>query len=189
MRKPIFIRPLTADEQQTLQEGLRSSNAFMVRRCQILRASARGQIARVIAEALSCDDQTVRNAIQAFNTQGLAALTPRSSAPQRTPHAAFKPRQREQLRALLHQSPRTFGKPTSLWTLPLAAEVAYAEGLTPRRVSGETIRRALARLGIRWQRAKHWLTSPDPAYARKKTARPPKPSGSDPSCVGAGLWG
>ena len=168
MRKPIFIRPLTEDEQHTLQEGLRSSNAFVLRRCQILLASARGQTARVIGETLGCDDQTVRNVLHAFNTQGLAALTRRSSAPQRTPHAAFDRLRREQLRALLHQSPRTFGKPTSLWTLALAAEVAYAEGLTHRPISGETIRRALARLGVRWQRAKHWITSPDPAYRRKK---------------------
>ena len=61
MRKPIYIRPLTEDEQHTLQEGLRSSNAFVLRRCQILLASARGQTARVIGEALGCDDQTVRN--------------------------------------------------------------------------------------------------------------------------------
>jgi transposase len=170
MRKPLYIRPLTEDEQQTLQVGLRSSNAFLLRRCQILLASARGQTARVIAEALGCDDQTVRNAIQAFNTQGLAALTSRSSAPQRTPHAAFDPIRREQLRALLHQSPRAFGKPTSLWTLPLVAEVAAAAGITPRPVSGETIRRALTRLGVRWKRAKHWITSPDPAYTRKKNS-------------------
>ena len=75
---------------------------------------------------------------------------------------------REQLRALLHQSPRTFGYPTSQWTLALAAKMAYAEGLTHRPISGESIRRALARLGVRWQRAKHWITSPDPAYVRKK---------------------
>jgi hypothetical protein len=168
MRKPIYIRALTKGEQQSLQEGLRSPNAFVLRRCQILLASARGQTARVIGETLSCDDQTVRNVLHTFNTQGLAALARRSSAPQRTPHAAFDATRREQLRALLHQSPRTFGKPTSLWTLPLAAEVAYAEGLTVRQVSGETIRRALARLGVRWQRAKHWITSPDPAYVRKK---------------------
>jgi hypothetical protein len=168
MRKPIYIRPLTEDEQQTLQEGLRSSDAFVLRRCQVLLASARGQTARVIAETLGCDDQTVRNALHAFNTRGPTALTRRSSAPQRTPHAAFTPIQREQLRALLHQSPRTFGHPTSLWTLPLAAKVAYTAGLTARPVSGEAIRRALARLGGRWQRAKHWITSPDPAYVRKK---------------------
>jgi len=168
MRKPIYIRLLTTGEQQTLQEGLRSPNAFILRRCQILLASARGQTARVIGEALGCDDQTVRNVLHAFNTQGLAALPRRSSAPQRTPHAAFNASQREQLHALLHQSPRTFGHPTSLWTLSLAAEVAYAEGLTHRPISGEAIRRALARLDVRWKRAKHWITSPDPAYIRKK---------------------
>jgi len=69
---------------------------------------------------------------------------------------------------MLHQSPRAFAKPTSLWTLPLAAEVAFAEGLTPARVSGETMRATLVRLGIRWRRAKHWITSPDPEYAQKK---------------------
>ena len=168
MRKPISIRPLTEDEQHTLQEGLRSSNAFVLRRCHILLASARGQTARVIGEALGCDDQTVRNVLHAFNTQGLAALTRHSCAPQRTPHAAFDGLRREQLRALLHQSPRTFGYATSLWTLALAAQVAYAEGLTHRPISGEAMRRALARLGVRWKRAKHWITSPDPAYRRKK---------------------
>jgi transposase len=168
MRKPLYIRALTEDEQHTLQEGLRSSNAFVLRRCQILLASARGQTARVIGEALGCDDQTVRNTLHTFNTQGLAALRRHSSAPQRTPHAVFDALRREQLRTLLHQSPRTFGYATSLWTLALAAKVAYAEGLTARPISGEAIRRALVRLGVRWQRAKHWITSPDPAYLRKK---------------------
>jgi len=72
------------------------------------------------------------------------------------------------LRALLHQSPRNFGKPTSVWTLPLAAEVSFEQGMTQERVSGETIRATLARVGVRWKRAKEWITSPDPAYARKK---------------------
>jgi hypothetical protein len=72
------------------------------------------------------------------------------------------------LRALLHQSPRTFGKPTSRWTLALAAEVSFAQGLTPRLVSDEAMRVALRRLRVAWKRAKHWIPSPAPAYARKK---------------------
>ena len=60
------------------------------------------------------------------------------------------------------------GHPTSQWTLALAAEMAYAEGRTHRPISGESIRRALACLGVRWKRAKHWITSPDPAYVRTK---------------------
>jgi hypothetical protein len=39
------------------------------------------------------------------------------------------------------------------------------------RLSGETIRLVLQRLGIGWKRAKHWLVSPDPEYARKKKLR------------------
>jgi Transposase zinc-ribbon domain len=75
---------------------------------------------------------------------------------------------RERLQALLHQSPRTYGQPTSRWTLALAAEISFAQGLIPRQVSGETIRMAFKQLGVRWKRAKHWITSPDPAYLRKK---------------------
>jgi transposase len=170
MRTPISIRTLTHGEAHALQGGLRSADAFVLRRCQILLASARGQHAREIATLLGCDDQTVRNAIHAFNTRGLAALRRGSSAPHRTPHAVFGPVRREQLRALLHQSPRTFGQPTSVWTLRLAADVAFAEGIISRPVSGETIRHALAALKTRWKRAKHWITSPDPAYARKKNS-------------------
>jgi transposase len=170
MRKPIFVRALTPDERRALEAGLRDRNRVTLRRGQIVLASSRGQHARLIAASLGCDDQTVRNTIHAFNGHGLAALRPGSSAPHHTPHAVFNTTRREQLRELLHQHPRTFGKPTSLWTLPLAAEVAYAEGILPRPVSGEAIRLALRRLGVRWRRAKRWITSPDPAYARKKNS-------------------
>jgi len=167
MRHPIFVRPLTDAERQALEAGLRSSDAFRLRRCQILLASARGDQVPRIARALGCDQQTVRNAIHAFNADGWAALTPGSHRAA-TIYRAFEPEEAEQLRTLLHQSPRRYGKPTSLWTLDLAADVSFAEGLTPTRVSGETIRATLQRLGIRWKRAKRWITSPDPAYARKK---------------------
>jgi hypothetical protein len=50
----------------------------------------------------------------------------------------------------------------------MAAQVSFEEGLTKEPVSGETIRPTLARMGVRWQRAKHWITSPDPFYERKK---------------------
>lgn len=167
MRPPIFVRPLTDAERQALEAGLRSSDAFRLRRCQILVASARQEPVPQIARALGCDQQTVRNAIHAFTTDGLAALTAGSHVA-KTIHRAFEEEAATKLRALLHRSPRTFGKPTSLWTLELAAEISFQEGLTPTRVSGETIRATLKRLGVRWKRAKRWITSPDPEYARKK---------------------
>ncbi|MHB1415905.1 MAG: helix-turn-helix domain-containing protein [Chloroflexota bacterium] len=167
MRRPIFVRSLTDDERQQLEAGLRSSDAFVLRRCQILLASARGEWAPRIARSLGCNGQTVRNVIAAFNGSGLACLRRGSSVPH-TMYPAFDPVQVEKLRALLHQNPRSFGKPTSLWTLELAAEVCFEQGITPTRVTGETVRATLARLGMRWLRAKRWITSPDPQYARKK---------------------
>jgi transposase len=169
MKRPIFVRPPTDAERQALEAGLRSPAAFTLRRAQILLASARGEPVPAIARALGCDEQTVRNAVRAFNARGSAALTPGSSRP-RTIHAAFDAAGAERLRELLHRSPREFGHPTGLWTLELAAEVAWAEGMTATRVSGETVRATLARLGVRWRRAKDWITSPDPAYARKKAS-------------------
>lgn len=168
MQTPLFVRPLTSDEQAALEAGLHAALGFTVRRCHILLASAEGQTTTTIARTLRCNDQTVRNAIHAFNTHGLAVLTPGSSRPL-TDATIFDAPRREQLRALLHQSPRTFDKPTSLWTLALAAEVCFAQGITPQLVSDETIRTAIHALGMSWKRAKHWITSPDPAYAQKKS--------------------
>jgi transposase len=168
MRPPVFVRPLTETERERLEAGLRSKDPDVLRRCQILLASARGQWAPRIAEMLGCNDQTVRNVLRQFEQAGLDACLTRGSSRPHTIHAKVDELAAGQIRGLLHQSPRTFGKPTSVWTLELAAAVSFAEGITAGRVSGETIRQAIRRLGVRWQRAKQWITSPDPAYARKK---------------------
>jgi hypothetical protein len=109
----------------------------------------------------------VRNAIHDFDQRGLGALKAGSSRP-REVHSAFDESATESLREILHQNPRNFGKGSTLWTLAMAAEVSFEEGITERRVTGETIRATLSRLGIRWERAKRWIESPDPEYARKK---------------------
>lgn len=168
MKRPIFGRSLSAGEQQAVTAGLRAADPFVLRRAQILLASARGEPVPAIARHLSCNAQTVRNAIHAFNQRGLAALCKGSAIAHTRPHTAFPAARAEALRDLLHRSPRDFGHPTSLWTLELAATVSFAEGLTPTRVSAATIRATLVRLGVRWRRAKQWITSPDSGYRRKK---------------------
>src|SRR5215207_1993203 len=146
MKTPIFVRPLSEDERESLQKGLRSNDTFTMRRSQMLLASSRGERAPKIALNLGCASQTVRDAIHDFNERGVGAL-----------------------REILHRSPREFGRESSLWTLEMAADVAFEEGLTPERVSGETVRATLSRLlSVRWMRAKRWITSPDPLYERKK---------------------
>jgi transposase len=167
MKPPIFVRTLSKEERQELEAGLRSCDAFVLRRCQILLASSRGEHSPRIAENLGCGQQTVRNAIHDFNERGLGALKAGSSRPKEV-HAAFDKSATEALREILHHSPRNFGKGSTLWTLSMAAEVSFEEGITERRVTGETIRATLSRLGVRWERAKRWIESPDPDYERKK---------------------
>ena len=121
MKRPIYVRPLSDAERETLEAGLRSPDAFTLRRCQILLASNRGKNAYQIAHELGCNPQTARNAIHAFNEKGLPeALQPGSKHPH-TVHRAFDAQQAEALRELLHRSPREFGKDSSLWTMEMAA--------------------------------------------------------------------
>src|ERR671911_719184 len=168
MKTPIFVRSLSEKERETLQAGLRSKDAFTLRRSQMLLASSRGEEVPRIAENLGCGQQTVRDALHDFDARGLDALVAGSSRPKRT-RDAFDEESAEALREMLHRSPREFGRDSSLWTLEMAAQVAFEEGLVVRRDSGETIRATLARLlGVRWLRAKRWITSPDPLYERKK---------------------
>lgn len=167
MKPPTFVRPLSDPERQALRAGLRSPDAFTLRRAQILRASAGGRRPAQIADALGGSTQTVRNAIRAFQATGIDCLREGSHRPV-SAHPELDDIACERLRALLHRSPRDFGASTSLWTLALAARVASAQGITARQMSGESIRQALVRMGIGWRRAKRWITSPDPAYLRKK---------------------
>jgi hypothetical protein len=167
MKPPLFVRPLCEGERAALREGLRSTQAFTLRRCQILLQSDQGWRPSAIAATFGCSSQAVRDVLRAFAAEGLACLQAKSTRP-KTIHAIWSTERDEDLRALLHQSPRNFGKPTSLWTLALAAEVCFAKGWTGRLLSGEAIRLVLRRLRVGWKRAKHWLVSPDPEYARKK---------------------
>jgi len=110
------VRPRTDAERHALEVGLCSSDACVLRRCHIPLARSRGERVPATAEHVGCSEQSARNAIHACNRRGRVG----------------------RVRAMLHQSPRTFDHPTSLWTLPLAADVAFAEGITDVRVSGET---------------------------------------------------
>jgi transposase len=167
MKSPIFVRELAQDEQDQIQAGLRSSEAFVLRRCQILLASARGERACVIAEQVGCDEQTVRKVIKGFNQSGLSVLHAGSRRPHRLQHK-LSPEALPRLEVLLHRRPTDFGKDRQRWSLPLLAQVCLEQGLIHEPVSGETIRQAILQLGHNWKRVKHWISSSDPLSPQKK---------------------
>jgi Winged helix-turn helix len=145
MKPPIFVRPLTPEEQDQLQASLHSADGFGLRRCQIILASSQSQTPAQIAPNVGRTPQTVRNVIHAFNQQGLASLwmmppwQPCGNCCTRVPAASAN--------------------------LPACGPWNWRLRL---QVSIETIGQALKRLGKSWRRAKHWINSPDPDYQRKK---------------------
>ena len=165
--RPIYVRELTDQERRALEQGLRSSSAFTVRRCQMLLSSAAGKTANQIAAELHCSGQGVREVIHAFEREGVDCLREKSHA-RREPQSAFDEAGRERLRELIRQSPRQFGHETSVWTLALLGETCEREGIASRSVSADNVGSVLREMGIDWRRAKHRIRSPDGHYAHRK---------------------
>src|SRR6202035_304000 len=93
MNLPLFVRPLADTERAVLRHGLRSPDAFTLRRCQILLHSDHGLRPSQIAAALGCATQTVRDALRAFARRGLDCLRPLPKTP-KTIHVVW-PKERD----------------------------------------------------------------------------------------------
>jgi oligopeptide/dipeptide ABC transporter ATP-binding protein len=175
--RPLTVRPLTDAERQALQDNLRSPDAFVLRRAEIVLASAVGVRSGQIARRLGFTTQEVREVIQAFNARGLDVLRPGSyhsgvvgsalEGPQAHALYALLPQSARTL-GLLPQSARTLGQDTSPWILEVAADVADEQGVPAQRRGGVTMRTTSARMAVRWPRAKEWAISPDLEYARQQ---------------------
>ena len=167
MRKPIFVREISAREKRKLEEGLQSTSTFASRRCQILLSSTQKKTPAQIGEELHCSDQCVRNAIHAFDNEGIACLKQKSHA-RHDDQRPFDEAGLKRLQEIIRLTPRAFGHDTSVWTLGLLAETSWQEKISRRPVSVDGVRRALKSVGIQWQRAKKWIRSPDPHYQHRK---------------------
>src|SRR2546426_11697838 len=85
MTPPMYVGALSPGEQAGVEAGLRASNAFTLRRSQMLRASSRGQRPSETAQHLGCARHPVRNPLHAFEQSGLTCLKQESSRPKTIP--------------------------------------------------------------------------------------------------------
>lgn len=72
--KIVSVRKLETNELKVLKKHYKTSTLLIELRCQILLASSDGKKSSQIAKDLSCSAQTVRNAIHAFNKNGLDSV-------------------------------------------------------------------------------------------------------------------
>lgn len=175
MSRKQHVVTLTPEERVYLARLVASSktSSFCLTRAHILLKADAGPTgsgwgdAR-IAEAFVVSESTVVRVRRRFIAWGLmTSLARKPLHPSSRRHKLDGRR----LQELAHQSPRSFGKKRSTWTLQLLADTCFEIGITGTKVSAEAVRRTLKRMGVKWRRAELWMTSPDPHYTEKKAQR------------------
>jgi transposase len=163
---------LNSSQRRQLRTQLRSAHsARYYRRLLALLELDRGKTVTEVADSLGVTRQSVCNWAHSF------AACPAPVALQDL-HGTGRPSAwtedlRDLLLASLEQRPDDLGYAAVNWTVPLLQE--YLECYGDRRLSDDTIRRELDRLGYVWKRFRYVLP-PDPER-EKKTRHPPAPAG------------
>jgi transposase len=152
---------LTSEERKVLLKAYRSGrDRHAVRRAHVLLLRADGRTWQEIREVLFCSHDLIAGTLRRFKSGGVAGVLEEDSLEPTTP---------AWLLCVLHWltccTPRDFGFFRSRWSCEALAHVlAWERGV---RLSGETIRRGLHRLGYVWRRPRPIVGPTDPEHAMK----------------------
>jgi transposase len=163
---------LTSWQRHCLGRQLRETrDVFVYRRTLAVLEFDRGRPAADIARMLGVTRQSVHNWVEAYrHSRDVSAL---EDEPGRGRPPLLDEDAEHLLEALLAGSPQDRGLPHASWTVPLLRQAL--ELGTGRRLSPDTVRRALHRLDYVWKRPRYVL-EPDPER-EKKTPPPPADPG------------
>lgn len=166
MMRRLHLRPPSAAERAEVRRWERSGKtALYLRARTLLLAADSGLTGADAARLLGLHPNTTRRWLHRFSKGGLAALAPGRRVGRKK---EFGDDVAEAVIALLHEPPEAHGCSSSRWTLGDVAAALAREGVV-EKISIETVRRLLRGRRRSWQRAKEWITSPDPEYAVKKS--------------------
>lgn len=152
---------LTRDERKALLQACRSGrDRHVARRAHVLLLRADGKTWQEMREVLFCSHDLIAGTLRRFKTGGVAAVLEERSSGSATPAWLLCV-----LRWLTCCTPRDFGFFRSRWSCEALAHVlAWERGV---RLSGETIRRGLHRLGYVWRRPRPVVGLTDPEHTVK----------------------
>jgi transposase len=159
---------LTTWQRRRLERQLHeTTSARVFRRTQAILEVSRGKPIAQVARTVGVSRQTVCNWIHHY----LAAHDPTTlaDAPRSGRPSVWQDPLRSLLLDLLQTRPAELGYWASNWTVPLLQE--HLEQKTGQRLSEDTVRRELARLGYAWKRSRYVL-SPDPDQEKKTPYSP-----------------
>ena len=166
-RRVFMIYAQVSDEGlKLLEKELKSTkDAKWYKRLEIIQWSSQGETVPQLSKRSDVCEATVRDYIKRYNNGGLAALKPGKSSG-RPPTTDLTKAQWEEL---LHRSPCQFEKLDTgarNWTQDMLSVYCYE--YLGVQIGSTAICMLLKRMGIRWNRGKLKVTSPDPDYTVKR---------------------
>lgn len=163
--KPIYVPPLTEEQLTQLEELYQKTDKprYRTRAQMVLLSAEKGLKAEEIAEIVRESSITVLRWLKRYLVEGVEGL---KDAPRPGRRTTVTDEYRQRLLETVRKRPRSLGLDYSLWTLQRLADYLAEE--TGLRVSGETVRRELAKGSIVLSQPQHTITSPDPEYQVKK---------------------
>lgn len=155
---------LTAQERKMLLQAYRSGHdARVARRAHVVLLKAEGLTWQQIKKVLFCSFDLISATLKAYACGGVQAVLQRQSTQRSVPAWLLKI-----VHWLTTCTPRDFGYFRSRWSCEtLAHLLAFQTGV---RLSGETVRRGLRRLGFVWRRPRPVPGPRDPAFGEKLQA-------------------
>ena len=144
------------ERRRLLQLLDQTHDATQLRRAQVLLWLHDGRSVTAVADLLLVSRQTVYNWVESFRDRTDLDVAdrlldaPRSGRPA-TALGIIDPL----IDAVIDGDPRDYGYRATVWTAPLLRR--YLEEARGLVTSGKSVRRAIARLGIRWKRPRHRL--------------------------------
>jgi transposase len=149
-----------------LEKELKSTkDAQWYRRLKIIQWSSQGETVPQLSDRFDVCQATVRAYIKRYNKGGLETLKPDKSSG-RPPATQLTKSEWEEL---LHRSPCQFVKLNTgarNWTQDMLS--VYCHEYLGVQIGASAICMLLKRMGIRWNRGKLKVTSPDPDYTVKR---------------------
>lgn len=150
MPKLLFVRPLTSEERDALQEIMSGQNRALKQRALIVLLSAEEQY-RVpeIAPMVGLHVDKVRKWVVRFNKSGLKGLQPPRRKP--GPRGKFDSVVRLEIIEIASTPPRQLGLLRTTWTLDSLRDYLLANAIVPE-ISRESLRQILVQSHVNWQR-------------------------------------
>ena len=161
-RKPkLQVRELTDEENDFVEQNLKSSKSFAKDRAKIISLSAENKTVKQICEKLDFHRPKIEKIIKHFNERGLNVFERKKSTgkPRR-----ISEEQRTLILQFLNTSPEKLGLHFNNWSHTRLSEYAKSQGI---KVSSSQVGRIIKQDEIKYKKKIPHLYSNDPDFSKK----------------------